>query len=76
MPLYHTEDQAMLAETVTGFIADEGDGMICDDGDAVRTNHRPGISIQPGWDIECQHHAIEGVDGGDQAAQFTVKWAL
>jgi alkylation response protein AidB-like acyl-CoA dehydrogenase len=24
MPLYHTEDQAMLAETVTGFIADEG----------------------------------------------------
>lgn len=24
MPLYHTEDQAMLAETVTGFIGDEG----------------------------------------------------
>ncbi|QCI93691.1 acyl-CoA dehydrogenase family protein [Novosphingobium sp. EMRT-2] len=24
MPLYHTEDQAMLAETVTGFMADEG----------------------------------------------------
>ena len=24
MPLYHTDDQAMLAETVTGFIADEG----------------------------------------------------
>jgi alkylation response protein AidB-like acyl-CoA dehydrogenase len=24
MPLYHTEDQAMLAETVTGFIANEG----------------------------------------------------
>ena len=24
MPLYHTEDQAMLAETVTGFIADQG----------------------------------------------------
>lgn len=24
MPLYHTEDQAMLAETVTGFIAAEG----------------------------------------------------
>eukprot|EP01037_Dinobryon_pediforme_P007751 gene7751-7816_t len=24
MPLYHTEDQAMLAETVTGFIADNG----------------------------------------------------
>jgi alkylation response protein AidB-like acyl-CoA dehydrogenase len=24
MPLYHTEDQAMLADTVTGFMADEG----------------------------------------------------
>jgi alkylation response protein AidB-like acyl-CoA dehydrogenase len=24
MPLYHSEDQAMLAETVTGFMADEG----------------------------------------------------
>ena len=24
MPLYHTEDQAMLAETVTGFIAEQG----------------------------------------------------
>ena len=24
MPLYHTEDQAMLAESVTGFMADEG----------------------------------------------------
>ena len=24
MPLYHNEDQAMLSETVTGFIADEG----------------------------------------------------
>ncbi|QGN53754.1 acyl-CoA dehydrogenase family protein [Novosphingobium sp. Gsoil 351] len=24
MPLYHTDDQAMLADTVTGFIADEG----------------------------------------------------
>ena len=24
MPLYHTEDQAMLAQTVTGFIADNG----------------------------------------------------
>jgi len=24
MPLYHTEDQTMLAETVTGFMADEG----------------------------------------------------
>lgn len=24
MPLYHNEDQAMLAETVTGFMADEG----------------------------------------------------
>ena len=24
MPLYHTEDQTMLADTVTGFIADEG----------------------------------------------------
>ena len=24
MPLYHTDDQAMLADTVTGFMADEG----------------------------------------------------
>ena len=24
MPLYHTDDQAMLAETVTGFMSDEG----------------------------------------------------
>ena len=24
MPLYHTEDQAMLADSVTGFMADEG----------------------------------------------------
>ena len=39
MPLYHTEDQAMLAESVTGFMADEG-GMC-----AIWTGEHHGMSF-------------------------------